>query len=108
MKEEPINERESEAIRRRLVVIRTYAAGSNQAEFARRLGISPTRWNNIERGFPLTLKLAFLLIKTVPGLTIEYITHGALDRMQTPVKRQLTVLEDEFFPSKGKGSSLHK
>jgi hypothetical protein len=108
MKVEPINERESEAIRRRLVVIRTHVSGSNQAAFARTLGISPTRWNNIERGFPLTLNLLFLLTKTVPGLTPEYVTHGSLERMQSILKRQLSTLEDELFPSPKSRASSQK
>jgi len=104
--DDAISERESEAIRRRLIVIRTHADGDNQAAFCRRLGISHTRWNNIERGFPLTLKMAFLLIKAVDGLTIGYITHGYFDRVPTQLKNQLVALEDQLFPSsKGKRST---
>lgn len=102
MDDHAINEYESEAIRRRLIVIRNYVARDNQAEFARRLGIAPTRWNNMERGFPLTLKVTFLLIKNVEGLTTGYITHGHTERLPASLKRQLAALEEELFPSKGK------
>lgn len=100
MDEHAINERESEAIRRRLVVIRKYAALDNQAEFARILGIKPTRWNNFENGFPLTLRVAFLIIKTIEGITFEYILEGNADRMRATLKRRLEALEEETFPPK--------
>lgn len=103
MNDDAINGHESEAIRRRLIVIRKYMAGDNQADFARQLGLAPSRWNNLERGFPLTLKVTFLLIKAVEGLTTSYITHGYTERMPTALKRQLISLEEaEFGPPKGK------
>lgn len=98
MDEHAINESESEAIRRRLVVIRKYVAGENQAEFARTLGIKPTRWNNFENGFPLTLRVAFLIVKNVEGLTISYITHGYTERLPQALRRQLADLEGKTFP----------
>jgi hypothetical protein len=104
--DDAISERESAAITRRLIVIRTHMDGDNQAAFCRRLGIAPTRWNNIERGFPLTLKMAFHLTKIVDGLTIGYITHGYHERLPTPLKNQLVALEEQLFPSaKGKRSA---
>lgn len=103
MENDAINERESEAIRRRLVVIRKLACADNQTEFARKLGIASTRWNNLERGFPLTLKVLFLIVKALPDLTTAYVTHGYLERIPTPLKRQLIALEEELFPSSPKG-----
>lgn len=105
MDDDAISKQEADAIQRRLIVIRKYVAGDNQAEFARRLGIASTRWNNLERGFPLTLRVTFLLIKLVDGLTTGYITHGHTDRMPVALKRQLASLEEEVFPSKGKRPS---
>lgn len=102
---DPINESESEAITRRLIVIRTHVAGENQAAFARRLGINPSRWNNFERGMPLNLRIAFLLVRAVPGLTISYITHGLTGDMPKPLRDQLSGLEASLFPSRGKRPS---
>jgi DNA-binding XRE family transcriptional regulator len=96
MEDSAISDKEHEAIRRRLIVIRQYAACSNQAEFARRLQISPTRWNNIERGWLLTLKLAFLITKRVAGLPIQYITHGDDRQVEKKLKRQLYSLLAEL------------
>jgi hypothetical protein len=105
MDDNAITKQEADAIQRRLIVIRNHVAGDNQAEFARKLGIAPTRWNNMERGFPLTLKVTFLLIKAVEGLTTGYITHGYTERLPAALKRQLASLEEELFPSKGKRPS---
>lgn len=105
MKREPINEHESKAITRRLSAIRKFVSGDNQAEFARKLGIMPSRWNNLERGWPLSMKVAFMLVNTVDGLTVSYITHGKTGDMPAKLARQLSGLEDELFPSSGKRPS---
>ena len=99
MKREPNNEYDSEAITRRLSAIRKYVSGGNQAEFARRLGIAPSRWNNLERGWPLSMQVAFMLVNNVDGLTISYITHGKTGDMPKLLARQLSTLEAEMFPS---------
>jgi hypothetical protein len=102
---DPINENESEAIKRRLIVIRAHMDGDNQAAFARRLGIIPSRWNNFERGMPLNLRIAFLLVRAVPGLTVSYITHGLTGDMPATLRRQLSEVEASLFPSRGKRPS---
>jgi len=98
MEIEPINADESKLIARRLRVIRTLVSGENQAAFARMLGIFPNRWNNFERGSPLTLRVAFLLVKTVDGLSVSYITHGKTGDLPKELRRQLAALEAELFP----------
>ena len=91
-------ERESEDVTHRLSVIRKYVVGDNQAEFARRLGITPSRWNNLERGWPLSMQVALMLVNTVDGLTMSYITHGLTGDMPKPLARQLSLLKSEMFP----------
>jgi len=59
------------AIRRRIIAIRRHVARDNRAAFARHLGISPTRWNNIERRTPLTLKVAKEALRASERLPIE-------------------------------------
>lgn len=105
MESSAIDPRETEAIRRRLVAIRKLVAGDNQAAFARRLGIKPNRWNNLERGFPLSLNIAFMLVKAVNGLTIGYITQGHTDRLPKRLRDQLSDLDEELFPSPPRRSS---
>lgn len=98
MSNELINKSESEAIRRRLVIIRKLKTGDNQSEFARLLGVHPNHWNNLERGFPVTLRTALLIAGRVPEITLSYILEGYFDRrINAKVKRQLETLEKELF-----------
>ena len=50
----------------------------SQQKFADRLGIQPTRWNNIENGSPLHRDLAIQLVQQCPGLTLDWIYLGRL------------------------------
>lgn len=96
-----LSKNETEAIRRRLVVIRTLVAGANQAEFARRLGIQRPRWANLENGYPVTLEIVLRISKCedVSGMTVEYIIEGSYERLPAALKRKLQALESELFPS---------
>lgn len=85
-------EQKFEAIRRRLVAIRKLVTDDNQSEFARKLDMHPNRWNNIERGSGLTLRVAFLISKEF-NLPIEYILEGHTARLSATKKRQLAELE---------------
>ncbi|MBO4228162.1 hypothetical protein [Bradyrhizobium neotropicale] len=97
--EDPINDFEKDAITRRLTVVRTLMAGDNKAEFARMLGIMPSRWANMERGWPLTMKVAWMLVKLVDGLSVSYLTHGTFGDVKPELREKLEALEDELFPS---------
>lgn len=61
---------------RRVRRIRELVSGDNQTAFAKKLGISLSRWNNIERGVPLGRDVAFRLVDSVPGLTLDYLYFG--------------------------------
>jgi transcriptional regulator with XRE-family HTH domain len=74
MKKDPLGARSPQAVRLRR--IRTHIAGDSQTEFAKRLGISLSRWNNIENGVPLGRDVAFRLVNAIPGLTLDYIYFG--------------------------------
>lgn len=100
-----ISKSQGEAIRRRLVVIRTHVAGNNQSEFARKLGIERSRWANFELGYPVTLNVLFLMLKAVEGVTIEYIIDGNYDRVKpAKLRHRLQALESELFPSSSSSS----
>src|SRR5262249_801563 len=53
-----------------------FSGDDNGARLARRVGMSYPRWNNFENGFPLSLEAAHLLVKAVPGLTLDYLFYG--------------------------------
>lgn len=97
--DEIINEYEYKAIARRLTIVRTHMAGDNKADFARLLGIMPSRWSNLERGWPLTMKVAWMLVKTVDGLSVSYLTHGTYGDVDPKLSKKLQLLEKELYPS---------
>jgi hypothetical protein len=89
-----LNERDIKAIRRRLIAIRKAVTGDNQAAFARRLGISDTRWYNFERGHPISIGIVVALMRSIPGMTSSYILEGQTERMP----EDLIVKLSEFDP----------
>ncbi|MEY9493714.1 hypothetical protein [Bradyrhizobium elkanii] len=99
-----INDYEREATAQRLTVVRTLHAGDNKAEFARRLKILPSRWNNFERGWPLTMNVAYLLVKFDDRLSISYLTHGQMGDVAPELRSKLKALEQELFPSNGEAN----
>lgn len=48
----------------------------SSASFARFLGVTATRLNNVENGSPLARDLAMILRQKVPGLTTEWLWFG--------------------------------
>jgi transcriptional regulator with XRE-family HTH domain len=75
-------------------------SGDNQAEFARQLNISRTRWNNIECGYPMSMQMAYMLTDLVPGLTIEWLTEGRDHYLPPALRARLKSAEASLFPSK--------
>ena len=65
-----------EDYQRRLRILRQIISDENQQDFADRLGIDMKRWNNYERGYPVPREIAFLLMDTFPGISVEWIWFG--------------------------------
>ena len=63
----------------RLKALRFMIAGENQTSFAARIGIEVKRWNNFERGSPLSKEIAILLVQKIPGLTLDWLFLGKED-----------------------------
>ena len=54
------------------------------------VGVSPTRWNNFERGRqPLSRSVAEMLVRKVPGLTSDWLLYGKPDGLSVQLYRQL-------------------
>jgi len=64
---------------KRLKALRYMIAGDNQTTFAAQMGIEVKRWNNFERGSPLSKEIAFLLVQKIPGLTLDWLFLGRED-----------------------------
>lgn len=67
-----------------------------QAAFAKRYGLSPTRWNNYETGSAtVTMEVARLLVRQIPGLSIGWIGEGKHGDLSLEMARRLGVLPPE-------------
>lgn len=53
------------------------------------LKISEQRWNNVERGLPISKELALTLVRKCPGVTTDWIFNGKLDGLPVHLQRAL-------------------
>lgn len=60
-----------------------------QVAFADFLGVSTQRWNNVEVGFPIRTDMAILLVRKVPGLTLDWLYLGKPDGLPLELARRL-------------------
>lgn len=67
--------------------------GLNQTQFAKKLDISVSRWNNIENGTPLSIDVALRIVKKVPGVTIDWLYLGKTEGLTMAFSSQLAALE---------------
>jgi transcriptional regulator with XRE-family HTH domain len=104
MKSAKNNDR-SEAIRRRLITVRTKETGDNRSAFARKLGLSVNRWNNYEHGYPVPLSVIIDIINLPTGYTAGYLIDGDLGSLIKRLADELDGLEAQLFAPKGKRSS---
>jgi transcriptional regulator with XRE-family HTH domain len=80
-----------EAVARRLKMLRK-AIGENQTAFAARLGLSQSRWNNFERGLPLSKEVAFAIVRRFPDLTLDWLWLGRVDGLTLKRQRELGIV----------------
>lgn len=88
----------NESVAERLKLVRKAVAGT-QTAFCKRIGIEIPRWNNFERGYPLSKNIGILLVQKIPGLTLDWLflekrmdCHSNFGRSWSPPSRseQLT------------------
>jgi transcriptional regulator with XRE-family HTH domain len=60
----------------RIIRLRERLGYKHGAAFARFLGVSKARWNNFERGYPLSKEMIFLLCEKIDGLTSDWLYFG--------------------------------
>ena len=73
----------------RVKQLREVCGFASQNEMAAFLGISPNRWNNVERGMPLSMDLANILCDKIPGLTIDWLVRGSFLGVSTDLAYRL-------------------
>ena len=73
----------------RMRTLRRMIAGENQTAFAAKMEIELKRWNNFERGSPLSKEVAFLLVQKVPGLTLDWLYFGKVEGLTVALRDRL-------------------
>ncbi len=61
------------------------------AAFAAAIGVTPTRWNNVENSGSLSKEIAFKIVQKFPGVTTDYLWLGRMDGMPLQRARQLEI-----------------
>lgn len=73
----------------RLIALRLAVTGDNQTRFAAQFGFEVKRWNNFERGSPLSKEAAIQLVSKIPGLTLDWLFLGKEDGLPVKLQREL-------------------
>lgn len=63
--------------------------GQTQTAFAVAMGLDVKRWNNYLRGYSLPREAAEILIKKIPGVTYNWLWHGAMDGVPMVLQAEL-------------------
>jgi hypothetical protein len=73
----------------RLVRLRKALGYPTASAFAKFLNVGQQRWANFENGFPLSREIIFLLVRSVPGLTSDWLYFGKSDGLPVDLARRL-------------------
>lgn len=84
----------SSAAAQRLKRLRAILRYPTANAFAAFLKVSPQRWNNFENGTPLSREVAFRLVQSVPGLTLDWLYFGKPDGLPLSLARELGDLDE--------------
>lgn len=79
----------NEEVTKRLILLRKAISGQSQTAFAVKIGIEVRRWNNFERGKPLSKEVALLLCEKVPGISLDWLHRGKLDTVPLALREEL-------------------
>ena len=81
--------RENLDVAQRLSTLRRVISGESQTAFAARIGVEVKRWNNFERGLPLSKEIAITLVRKIPGLTLDWLYLGVESGLPIALQREL-------------------
>ena len=76
-------------VAQRAIRLREAMGYDSPSTFAALLGYSAQRWGNVENGLPLSRDVAFKLVQTVPGLTLDWLYFGKPDGLPMELARRL-------------------
>ena len=84
----------SNTVAGRLRQLRQAKGYRDAISFATFLGLRRSHWGNLENGYPLTRDMALLLIRKVPGLSLDWLYLGRVEGLSIPLARQLGISVD--------------
>jgi transcriptional regulator with XRE-family HTH domain len=84
-----MSNKKNRVIGRRLRHLRKSLGYEYANTFARSLGIQDNRWTNLENGFPLSKEIAFLLVRKVSGLSLDWLYYGRTDGLSERLGQRL-------------------
>lgn len=66
-----------------------FSGHGGQKAFAEFLRIDSKRYNNFERGFPISRQIEDILVARTPGLTVDWLRHGDPRHLSVELARTL-------------------
>lgn len=90
-----MSDKKNQIIGRRLRLLRQVKGYRHANAFAAFLGIPPSRWNNLERGYPLSKDIALLLCRRVSGVSLDWLYFGKTDGLSVKLEEKLAGLVEE-------------
>ena len=84
-----MSDKNNKVIGRRLRPLRKSLGYEYANTFARHLGIQDNRWTNLENGYPLSREMAFLLVRKVSGLSLDWLWRGKTDGLSRSLGQRL-------------------
>lgn len=84
----------------RITILWKAAGYPSSAAFARALGVSPPRVSNVEGGLPLSKDLAFKIVRTIPGMTTDWLWYGIADGLPLQLAQKLGEAQPAPVPGK--------
>lgn len=96
----------NEAVSERLRLLRLVKSeGASQTAFAATLKIETKRWNNLERGYPLSKEIAFTIVRRFPDVTTDWLWFGREDGLPVKLQRELAEAGKASTPPAGRSRS---
>ncbi|MGX1171256.1 transcriptional regulator with XRE-family HTH domain [Bradyrhizobium sp. USDA 372] len=89
-------EKEMDAYKARLKLLREVVSSGSQQDFADKIGIDMKRWNNYERGYPIPREIAFLLREKLKEPLAEWLWWGLDKHLSPQFKAKLKTAEQRI------------
>lgn len=80
-------------------VLTAIYAGGNSRNFAESIGVSPTRWNNVESSGALSRDLARMIYRRYPEVSLDWLYRGADNGLTAAKSSELAKVFRSILPA---------